>query len=296
MRIGAPAGGALVLLLAPLLASAQTPPVFRAEVGSTYVDVIVSNGGRPVPGLAASDFELEDDGVLQQVELVSAESRPVQAILVFDASSSVAGEKVVALRAAGEAFLDGLRSTDEAALVVFSEEIALLAPPTVDRAAVRGALAGLRPRGATAVFDALHAALVLADTRGRALVVLFTDGEDNTSILGERELRAAAQRSNATVHVVGLRDPSASPLAPETAQVRALREVAQGSGGRFWTAESPARLREAFASIAASMGERYVLRYEPQGPRKEGWHPLSVRLRKAKGTVQARRGYWVASR
>jgi hypothetical protein len=95
--------------------------------------------------------------------------------------------------------------------------------------------------------------------------VLFTDGEDNTSLLGERELRAAAKRSNATVHVVGLRDASASPTAPESAQVRALREIAQASGGRFWTAESPARLREAFAAIAASMGERYVLRYEPQG-------------------------------
>ena len=294
MRLGAAAGG-LVLLLAPLPAAAQTPPVFRAEVGSTYVDVIVSNGGRPVPGLTASDFELEDDGVLQQVELVSAESRPVQAVLVFDASSSVAGEKVVALRAAGEAFLDGLRPADEAALVVFSEEIDWLAAPTVDRPAVRRALAELRPHGATAVFDALYAALVLADARGRALVVLFTDGEDNTSILGERELRAAARRSNATVHVVGLRDASAGPPASETAQVRSLREIAQGSGGRFWTAESPARLREAFAAIAASMGERYVLRYEPQGLKREGWHELSVRLRKAKGTVQARRGYWVAS-
>jgi VWFA-related protein len=295
MRLGA-AGGGVVLMLAPLLASAQTPPVFRAEVGSTYVDVIVSNGGRPVPGLVASDFELEDDGVAQKVELVSAESRPVQAVLVFDASSSVVGEKVTALRAAGEAFLDGLRPADEAALVVFSEEIALLASPTVDRTAVRGALAGLRPRGATAVFDALYAALVLADPGGRALVVLFTDGEDNTSLLGEGELRTAAKRSNATVHVVGLRDASASPTAPETAQVRALREIAQASGGRFWTAESPARLREAFAAIAASMGERYVLRYEPQGSKREGWHELSVRLRRAKGTVQARRGYWVTSR
>jgi hypothetical protein len=41
------------------------------------------------------------------------------------------------------------------------------------------------------------------------------------------------------------------------------------------------------------MGERYVLRYDPQGVAREGWHALRVRLRGAKGQVQARRGYWV---
>ena len=83
-------------------------------------------------------------------------------------------------------------------------------PPTVDRTGVRTALARLRPTGATAVFDALYVALVLSDAHGRALVVLFTDGEDNTSILGERQLRSVAERSNAIVHVVGLREAAAA--------------------------------------------------------------------------------------
>jgi VWFA-related protein len=296
MRLGRLGMGLTALAAVAPSAGTQAPPVFRAEVGATYVDVVVSSGGRSVPGLAASNFELKDNGVLQQVELVSAESRPLQAVLVFDASSSVAGEKVVALRAAGAAFLDGLRAKDEAALVAFSEEITWLAPPTADKEAVRTALGRLRPTGATAAFDALYAALALSDSRGRALVVLFTDGDDNTSILGERQLRTVAERSNAVVHVVGLRGATPTAAELEADQVRALREIAEGSGGRFWTAESPPRLREAFAAIAASMGERYVLRYEPQGMKREGWHQLAVRLRGAKGTVQARRAYWVASR
>jgi VWFA-related protein len=275
---------------------AQAPPVFRAEVGSAYVDVVVSSGGRSVPGLGASNFELKDNGVLQELFLVSAETRPVQTVLAFDASSSVAGEKVLALRAAGAAFLDGLRAADEAALLSFSEEITLLAAPTVQKETVRAALARLRPAGATAAFDALYAALTLADSRGRALIVLFTDGDDNTSILGERQLRKVAEHSNAAVHVVGLRGSGSTRDDVESEQMRAFREIAEGSGGRFWTAESPSRLREAFAAIAAYNAERYVLRYEPQGVKREGWHQLTVRLRGAKGSVQARRGYWVASR
>jgi VWFA-related protein len=269
-------------------ALAQAPPVFRAEVESTYVDVFVSDGGRAVPGLRAANFVLEDNGVRQEVELVSADTRSLHAILVFDTSSSVAGEKLAALRSAGEAFLDGLRPLDEAALVTFSHEIAWAAGPTADKQVVRGALQRLEAKGATALFDALYAALTLGDIRGRSLVVLFTDGDDNTSLLGDSQLRIVAERSNALIHVVGLGDRSD--------QRALLRDIADRAGGRFWTPESPRRLRDAFAAIAASMGERYVLRYAPQGVKREGWHSLNVRLKDAKGTVQARRGYWVGGR
>lgn len=285
--------GLAVLALAA--ATAQQPPVFRSEVAAVHVDVFVSDGSRPVAGLAAGAFELKDNGVVQALELVSAESRPVQATLVFDSSSSVSGEKLAALQAAGAAFLDGLRPGDTAALMSFSEEIAWRAEPTTETVRVRDALEGLRPEGATAVFDALYASLALADPQGRALVVLFTDGNDNSSVLGERQLRVVAQRSNALIHVVGLRETGPAPVAVvENEQVRALREIAEASGGRFWSAESPGRLREAFAAIAASLSQRYVLRYEPQGVARDGWHELSVKLKGSKGRVQARRGYWVA--
>jgi len=269
--------------------AAQAPPVFRAEVGYVYVDVFVSRGDRPVPGLRAEDFALEDEGVVQSVELVSAESRPVQAVLVFDTSSSVAGAKLTALREAGEAFLDGLRPADTAALLGFSAELALLADPTTDKAAVRRALGRLDAEGATAVYDALYAAVCLSDPRTPSLIALFTDGDDNMSILGEGEVRAAAERANAIIHVVGLQGASAAESG-ET--LRALTEIAEGSGGRRWRPESTAHIRAAFAAIAASMGERYVLRYEPRGVAREGWHRLAVRLAGAKGTVRSRRGYW----
>jgi hypothetical protein len=44
------------------------------------------------------------------------------------------------------------------------------------------------------------------------------------------------------------------------------------------------------------MGQRYVLRYEPEKVKREGWHELEVKLRGAKGDVQARKGYWVSGR
>jgi VWFA-related protein len=275
-------------------AAAQAPPVFEAEVEAAYVDVFVTDGGRSLLGLSAADFELKDNGVRQDVELVAAETRPVRAAMVFDASSSLAGEKLAALRAAGAAFLDGLRPDDEAALVAFSNEIAWLSGPTRDKAEVRAALGRLQPQGATALFDALFAALALSDRGGRSLVVLFTDGEDNVSLLDAKQVGKVAERSNALVHVVGLRPPVRTPQNPEVTQQTALSRIAGDSGGRFWTPDSPQKLTAAFAAIAASMSERYVLRYAPRGVAREGWHALEVRSKR--GRAEARRGYWVAER
>ena len=125
------------------------------------------------------------------------------------------------------------------------------------------------------------------------------------SWLDEGQVKAAARRSNAVIHAVGLRTeppPTAAldsvrrsivpATAPELEQVRALRQTAEATGGRYWTAESPERLRQAFAAIVAAMNSRYVLRFEPAAGAAPGWHPIQLRLRGAKGEVRARAGYF----
>lgn len=281
--------------------------MFRAGVEAVHVDVFVTRGGQPLPGLKAAEFELRDNGVRQRLELAQAEALPLRAMLVFDTSSSLAGEKLAALRAAGEAFLEGLRPADTVGLLTFSQEIARPAAATADKSQVRWALEGVKAEGATAAFDALYAALLLSEGAGRSLVVLFSDGEDNMSFLSERQLQTFAERSNALVHVVAWRPAARTAWRPggvgassqlvemaEPEHIRVLRRIAEATGGRLWGADSPARLRQAFADIADAMGHRYVLRYEPSGVKREGWHELEVKLRGQKGDVQARRGYWVA--
>jgi Ca-activated chloride channel homolog len=287
-----------IVLATPSLGRAQNPPIFRAQVEEVYVDVFVTRSGQPVPGLQASDFELRDNRVVQKPELLSAESHPVLAVLVFDTSSSMEGGRLDALRAAGEGFLDGLRPADQAALLAFSEQITWLAEPTPDKSAVRSALGSLRAQGATSVFDALFTAITLSDPSLRPLIVLFTDGEDNASWLGERQIRAMVERSNALVHVVGWRprpEHSNGTLVPVGAALESMwREIAEATGGRFWGADSPERLRVAFTAVADAMRHRYVLRYEAQGVKREGWHRIEVRLKSGKGEAKTRRGYWVA--
>jgi VWFA-related protein len=275
------------------------PPVFRVSVENVYLDAFVTQGGRPVGGLRASDFELKDDGVVQSPELLGVDAAPLLAILAFDTSGSVAGEKLEALRAAGGAFLDVLRPGDQVGLLRFREDVGWMTPPTSDRDAVRLALGRMAAGGATSMLDALYAAIVLPGTETRSLVVLFSDGEDNVSWLDEAQVRQVAERSNALVHIVAIRPreaPSAAARGPEPAYIRGLRRVAEVTGGRLWSAESPSRLTAAFAAVAAAMNERYVLRYEPEGVARAGWHRIELRLRGRSGDVQTRAGYWIGPR
>lgn len=300
----------------PVLAQAPAPPVFGTRVETVYVDAFVTRDGLAVRGLVASDFELKDNGVVQQVELVTSDQLPLVSVLAFDASGSVAGAKLAALQAAGGAFLDGLKPADEAALITFNQEVLWTGEPTSDRSRIKSALAAIQPRGGTAVMDGLYTAVTLPVSKARSLVVLFSDGEDNLSWLDDKQLKTVVERSNALVHVVGIAastpdldlNPSAPPQVgtrpslPHTSRTiershnRVLRQIAEATGGRFWPAESPDRLRQTFAAIAEAMSHRYILRYEPQSGRSPGWHRLELKLRGKSGRIEARRGYWVASR
>jgi VWFA-related protein len=247
--------GLALAIQAPPAPPAQAP-VYASRVETVYVDAFVVAGGKAVTGLRAQDFELRDNGVVQRVELVANDTMPLTAVLVFDTSGSVAGEKLAALRAAGAAFMDALDPRDEVGLITFSHEIRYLVRPGLDRRPVREALAQVRAGGATAVYDALYAALTLTVTRGRALVVLFSDGVDNLGWLDLARVRRVAERSITIVHAVGLR-PAPGAAAVDQEHARALRDVAEVTGGRYWEAEDPARLRTAFAAVAQAMSTRW---------------------------------------
>ena len=142
------------------------------------------------------------------------------------------------------------------------------------------------------MWDALSAAMTVLPTASRSLVVVFSDGEDNMSWLDAPRVKAQAARSNALVQVVGL--SARSPLGASPRTSRTCGEVAEQTGGRFWRANSSARLGDAFRAIIEAMNTRYVLRYDPGAAAKPGYHRIEIRLKGVKGDVRARRGYWRA--
>jgi Ca-activated chloride channel family protein len=273
---------ACVLLAAP---PAQPPPVFRAEVGVVRVEALVMRNGAPVRGLTADDFEVSDDGRPQELQPVLEEESPVDAALVLDMSGSVRGPKLDALKEAAHAFLDGLRDGEQAAVLAFREEVHLLQSFTPELARARRALDAASPRGSTALCDAVYAALHLREAGPRRTAILvFSDGLDNLSWLTREEVVKAASRSDAIVYAVAVRqrgDPKDSFLG----------DVCRATGGQLFEIGSERDLRARFLDVLGDIRSRYVLSFSP-GPGASGWHSLTVRLKRAKGEVLARPGYW----
>jgi VWFA-related protein len=201
----------MTLMAALLIAAAAAqapppspqPPSFPASVESVYLDVAVRREGQPVPGLTAADFVLTDEGAPRQVEVVEGANAPVHAILALDVSSSVQGSRLEALRGAARAFLEGLGPKDRATLLTFSHRVRLETAVGAAPADARAALDRTQPGGGTALFDAVFAAVALADRRhGRPIVVLFSDGADELSWLSEERLHALVRDGMGVVHAV----------------------------------------------------------------------------------------------
>ena len=291
-----------LVFLAAASAQAPPPPTFAVGVEAVYVDVFVTDANRPVTGLTEADFDLKDDGARQHVEIVAVESLPLTTFLVLDTSESVVGERLVQLQAAARGLLGGLRAGDQAGLVTFDHEIRVRVSPTGDRVRLERGVNGILAGGSTALFDAVYAGTMLASGRGRSLLVVFTDGEDNMSWLEPEQVRRVLEESNVLVQAVGVVSASEA-TAPsyrssrqppgEPPHVRVLRQLAEVTGGEFWPAASPDKLAEAFLAILDAMKTRYVLRFQPARVRREGLHQLEVKLTRRKGKVHCRKAYFV---
>jgi VWFA-related protein len=229
---------------------------------------------------------VRDNGRLEALDPILEEETPVDAILVLDTSGSVNGPKLDALKAAGRAFLDGLREGEQAALLAFHHEVQLLEPLTADLGAVRRALDRASPRGSTALVDAVYSALRLREPgERRTAIVVFSDGLENVSWLPASDVALAASRSNAIVYGVSVR-------AKDDRKERFLGDVVRATGGQLFEASSERELRARFLDVLGDIRARYVLSYAPRGPGAPGWHALDVRLKRVKGDVLARPGYW----
>ena len=279
---------AAVLVVAACAAGTVHAQVFRARAEGVRVSVLVTDDGRPISGLQAGNFEVRDNGVPQRIEVVPA-GGPIGVTLVLDASASVRGRPLANLTAAADAVLSSLRQGDRAALVTFAAPVNLLAVATTDLASIRQQLRGIRPAGSTSLIDAAAAALVVADREAEpGLILLFSDGEDNSSWLTASSVETTAERSEAVIYAVTVR--SLRRFAGSAAGF--LDRLAAATGGSVQYAESTENISRTFLTIVEEFRHRYVLTYVPAGAGRRGWHDLDIRLKGRRGKVTARRGYW----
>jgi Ca-activated chloride channel family protein len=290
---------AVILALAAAGPAPGQQPTFRTNVDLVRVDVLATERGRPIAGLAATDFELLDNGVPQEITALFADTLGLDVFFVFDTSGSVEGATLQHLKEAANAVLDGLRDGDRAQLLTFSHRARLPLRLTADMAALRRAIETTEARGATALLDALYIALVNRETSpSRSVVLLFSDGQDNRSWLSPEQVLRVARETEVVIDAVAFRPPWVASRAPlplnaSEPDEELLRNMTRATGGQLVLEKESQQLKKVFLRLLAEMRARYVLTYYPRGVTRAGWHALTVRLRSRPGRIVARPGYMV---
>jgi Ca-activated chloride channel family protein len=290
------------LMATPLLAQTAQPqsPVFRASADVVTVDAAVQRDRRPVTGLKPADFELLDNGVPQEISEVAYERLPIDVTLVLDVSASVSGPVLEELGRALRQVRADLLPSDRLRLLIFNMSVRRLVDFSQPATSIDEALASVRGAGSSAVFDSLAVALSTFDAPGRRrLVVLFTDGQDSSSISDAETLLEVARRTTPTVAVI-LGTPNAERPASllrtsstvSTLSVGALSDrIALETGGMVAPLKPGENLTSKFRRMLQEFRSSYVLYFTPRGVERSGAHTLEVRVKRPGVDIRARRGY-----
>lgn len=319
-------GMAVVAADGSVAADVQQRPTFKARTDVISVPVTVTRGRVPVTGLVAADFELADNGVRQEVEVVRAGDVPLDLTLVLTEVVPFQGRAHQRTLAASDATRAQLGPHDRLRVVFVDHQVRGIEAgpnykPSEDIYAQalswgRPTATGFISKGipypevnneygfGIALFDGIFYALArpVAPDR-RHLVVLFTDGHDTASTVRASLLPSLVARSDAVLHAVlwttsgespssglGWMMPSYATNAPGWREsFQTVDRAVQRSGGSLHRLE---RATDTLTEIIEAFRSSYVLRFTPKTTPAPGWHEIKVRVTKpGSHTIRARQGY-----
>jgi VWFA-related protein len=291
----------------------QAPYRSRTDLVSVYATVTDAEG-RLVPGLAAEDFEVRDNGKRQTLGFFSNEPQPITIVVMLDRSGSMEDNFPLVEEAAGQ-FVRKLLPVDRARIGNFSRHILILPTEfTSDQDALLRVLRhDLQQVGPSPVWTAVDRGLsVLAEEAGRRVILLFSDGHDDPRP-GQRvveldEVMRRAEAEEVMVYTIGLADDGASlsswgvhnwigqiqlgerPKRKVVKPHKGLREIAERTGGGYFELGWDQDLGAVFARVADELHRQYTLGFTPA--ELDGkTHELEVKLKRRGLTVRARKSY-----
>ncbi len=298
--LAAAAGGTL------LRAQDGQRPVFRVKVDMVVHSFQVTDSkNHYINGLKPSDFRIFEDGITQKIAtfaegantpvainadgtatpLLEANRRGMPGMerpdafvgtnvfVLFDTSNFMYRGFVYAEDAIAD-FVRGLDRADSVAVYTFSRDLSRAALLTREHG---DAIAGLRNAVAgddTALYNALLLTLRdAAKVPGRKVVIVFSNGPDNASMIAPDDVRAVAEDEGIPIYVISTSEVNKDPISSGV-----FRRIAQHTGGKAYWARTWQRQVEAFDDIREDMSNSYTIAYYPAPNPNEGFRRITVEI------------------
>ncbi|MBN2346776.1 MAG: VWA domain-containing protein [Candidatus Aminicenantes bacterium] len=264
----------------------------EVEVTQVLVPVVVSDAnGNYVTHLTKEDFILLEDGRPQRISNFSRSGTTrFHLALLIDVSSSMK-DRIGAVKAAARKFLEELLGRNDRAMVVFfNHDVFEGGDFTNDLDELSNSIATAFPFGATALYDAVgHCLKMFSGMSGLNIVIILSDGEDNSSYLDPYTLTRKAERSNVVIYSIGRRFTSYND---EYQMI--LKNLSAASGGMLFFIDDEEEIRKVYETIHRDIKAEYVLEYSPdKSGRDKRYRQITVRLKgRKKYVVRTIKGYY----
>jgi VWFA-related protein len=304
---------------------AQEKPTFKAKVDLVVLSFTVEDGrGRYINGLKPGDFRILEDGIQEKISTFAEGDKPPMQVmadgtlkpmidadsgdpskpgsdikadslvgtnvfLLFDTSNFMYRGFVYAEDAIAD-FIRGVDKADSVAVYTFSRNLSRASNLTHSRS---DAIFGLRKSVAgddTALYNALLLTLRdAAKVPGRKVVIVFSNGPDNASMVAPDDVRSVAEDEGIPIYVI-----STNEVNKDSISSAVFRRITARTGGKAYWARTWQKQVEAFESIREDLGNSYTVTYYPAPNPNEGFRKINVEIVSDAGKklrIRARPGY-----
>jgi VWFA-related protein len=278
--------------------------IFRAAVDIVSLNVTVMDGANHyITDLSQPDFSVFEDGVKQDLTFFTRRQQPVALSLLLDSSASME-DKLQTLQVAATNFVRKLKSNDLAQVIDFDSSVQIRQPFTSNQAELEQAIYQTSAGGSTSLHNAIYISLkelrkIKAqndeDVRRQALIV-FSDGEDTSSLVSFDEVLDLAKRSETAIYTIALRGADTQTRGFREAEF-VMRQLAQETGGRSFFPAKIDDLNGVYAQIGDELASQYTLGYTSRNSRRDGaWRRIVVQIARANTTPRTKKGYYAPTR
>lgn len=289
---------------APAQSQSSEQPAFRSTIDIVSLNVTVVDGmNRYLTDLEESDFSIFEDGVNQDIIFFTRRPQPIALSLLLDSSASME-DKLGTLQEAAINFVHTLRPNDLAQVIDFDSRVSIRQSFTSQQPELEAAIRQSVSGGSTSLHNAIYISLkelgkVRAqneeDVRRQALIV-FSDGEDTSSLVAFDEVLDLARRSETSIYTIALRGADTNTRGFREAEF-VMRQLAQETGGRSFFPSRLEDLNGVYSQIADELASQYTVGYTSKNPRNDGaFRRIVVRIARPEATPRTKRGYYAPGR
>lgn len=241
---------------------------------------VINNKGQMIDDLGKNDFRVYENGVPQKLAVFSHSDVPVTMGIVIDDSGSMRNKRP-SVDAAALTFVKTSNPHDQVFVVNFNDVYYVDTPGNfaANTQQLESALDKIDSRGGTALYDAVVASLdhLKLGNRDKKVLLVITDGDDNSSRYTFPDLIQYGEKSNAVIYAIGLlggENESGGLFhihsGGDRHAAKVLKQMAESTGGRAYFPKSLSQVDAICQHIAHEIRDQYTLAYYPTNASRDG--------------------------